>query len=307
MRPTLYYKKSHVYSAKICLLALFFQLLTMLWNVFSFSLHSFPFSFSFCVFCGMVICLCDSGIRWGALTQEWTKLFLAATHLLLFKVCVKGRVRETLMTLPPHISHVLLCPLCLSVCLRLTTPVLLCSHCSPVHTALVHPVYRVTYYCCWCLWVTLSLFHSPSSQWWPAAHFQSWRQQQGVNWWFWGPRSRSYIFPLPQPLLFFAHGNRPRHGVGRFSCWQNLISCRRRHESLTLLEPRLFLLFRWIAAQPALDRRVKNWVMLPKSNHKRRRRRRWNLTCQPKHPFRFLSFILSLPLSHSTDAKNTQE
>jgi len=93
--PALYYKKSNVYSAKICLLALFFQLLTMLRNVFSFSLHSFLFSISFCVFCGMVICLCDSGIRWGALTQEWTKLFLAATHLLLFKVCAKGRVRET--------------------------------------------------------------------------------------------------------------------------------------------------------------------------------------------------------------------
>ncbi len=43
---------------------------------------------------------------------------LAATHLLLSKVCAKGRERETLITLPPHISQWLLCPFCLFMSLH---------------------------------------------------------------------------------------------------------------------------------------------------------------------------------------------
>lgn len=49
-----------------------------------------PLSFPGCLCFWGWLFVCDSEIRWGALTREWTKLFLPTTHLLLSKVCEKG-------------------------------------------------------------------------------------------------------------------------------------------------------------------------------------------------------------------------
>lgn len=67
MWPALYHKKSYIYSAKTCLLALFFQLLSMLLNVFSFSLPSLCIPFRFLCFVGWFVILRNTvrGVKTG--------------------------------------------------------------------------------------------------------------------------------------------------------------------------------------------------------------------------------------------------
>lgn len=67
MWPALSHKKSYIYSAKTCLLALFFQLLSMLLNVFSFSLPSLCIPFRFLCFVGWFVILRNTvrGVKTG--------------------------------------------------------------------------------------------------------------------------------------------------------------------------------------------------------------------------------------------------
>lgn len=140
---------------------------------------------------------------------------------------------------------------------------------------------------------------SPSSQWWPAASFHSWRRQQGDAGGHRRPRRWAPLLPLPQPPHPPPYGPEPR-------CWTDQ---RRRSQSVPglpvplsqqhqphtllpvpLLQPRLLLLLQRNGTQPVLPGRAQDRVTTPGVNQKGGERRK----------LAFHTKAISFSLAHSS-------
>lgn len=172
-------------------------------------------------------------------------------------------------------------------------------------------------------WLGSHLSFSSSSQWWPASSFHTWGARQSDAGGLCGPRRKPGFLPLPQPPRPSPHGPESQRWTDQRRCSQSLpafsLPLGQQHQShtlfpISLFQPRLFLLLQRNGTQPAVSGRGQDWVTVPRPNRRGGRRKQEPRLSHQSYLFlslvlffRFLlTMALSLFLSQSFDAKNTQ-